>query len=99
MQSDQLDILKNSIAKAVQLIEKLQAENKQLKQYNIELLSKIQKQEQAIQNIQKEYKSTKENFTETKNESFHFYKRREEEIRQKVKELLTKLNTLQQFSS
>ena len=93
-QYNQLEILEGKINKTIQLIDKLQAENNELKRYNAELINKVQEQEKINQKLRKGYHKLKE-----QQNNSHFTLEKEEEIKQKVEGMLAKLDNLQHISS
>ena len=94
MQLDQLEILEEKINTAIQVINKLQAENNELKKYNMELIKRVQEHETTIQKLHEEYQILKDQQNNT-----NFNNEKEEEIKHKVEGILAKLDTLQQIST
>ena len=93
MKDDQLEILEKKINNTIQLINNLQAENSGLKKYNAELINRVQEQEKSIQRLREEYQKLKEL------QNISHFNEKEEEIKQKVKGMLAKLDNLQHFST
>lgn len=88
MDWEHLDQLESKIKQTVKRIEQLQIENKKLLDENMKLRSESQSQEIIIQQLKEE------NLNQTKSES-SFEKEKEEKIRSKVEQMLTKLDKLQ----
>ena len=94
MNYEQLDSLEEKINKAIRVINNLQAENEELKKYNMELINKVQENEKTIQRLREEYQNLKDH-----QDISHITKEKEEEIRHKVEGMLAKLDSLQHISS
>ena len=88
MDWEHLTELESKINQAVNRIEQLQIENQKLLDENTKLRSESQSQEILIQQLKEE------NLNQTKSES-SFGKEKEEKIRSKVEQMLTKLDKLQ----
>ncbi len=87
MNWEHLNELESKINQAVSRIAQLQIENQKLLDENMKLRSESQSQEILIQQLKEE------NLNQTKSES-SFGKEQEEKIRNKVEQMLTKLDEL-----
>ncbi len=90
MNWEHLNELESKINQAVSRIEQFQIENQKLLDENMKLRSESQSQEILIQQLKEE------NLNQTKSES-SFGKEKEEKIRNKVEQMLAKLDELHQF--
>lgn len=89
MEIDQLEALEEKISKTVKLISDLQAENNELKKYNMELINRVQEKEKIITQLRDEYQKLKEQKDESE-----IYKQKEQKIQQKVEEIMLKLDSI-----
>lgn len=89
MEYNQLEVLEEKINKAIQLISELQAENSELKKYNMELITKAQENEKTIRRLQEEYKNLKDHQDQSE-----IYREKEEKIQKKIHEILDKLDKI-----
>ncbi len=87
MNWEHLNELESKINQAVSRIEQFQIENQKLLDENMKLRSESQSQEILIQQLKEE------NLNQTKSES-SFGKEKEEKIRNKVEQMLAKLDEL-----
>ena len=90
MNWEHLNELESKINQAVSRIEQFQIENQKLLDENMKLRNESQSQEILIQQLKEE------NLNQTKSES-SFGKEKEEKIRNKVEQMLAKLDELHQF--
>ena len=88
-----LDKLEANIKRATETIQKLQSENQRLKQENLNLLNHIRENEHTIQQLGNQYQDDDEVA-----EQLYIYKEKEEKIKQKIQQMLEKLEIFQQVS-
>jgi len=88
-----LDKLEANIKRATETIQKLQSENQRLKQENLNLLNRIRENEHTIQQLGNQYQDDDEVA-----EQLYIYKEKEEKIKQKIQQMLEKLEIFQQVS-
>lgn len=88
----ELENLEEKINKAVELIQKLNSNNQQLKEKNEDLLKQVNEQEIEIQKFTEETQNSKEN-----EESLFLYKEKEEKIRIKIQQMLEKLDSFEKL--
>jgi len=88
-----LDKLEANIKRATETIQKLQSENQRLKQENLNLLNRIRENEHTIQQLGNQYQDDGEVA-----EQLYIYKEKEEKIKQKIQQMLEKLEIFQQVS-
>ncbi len=89
-----LDILEQKILQAIKIIEKLHAENEQLKREKQNLLDRISEQQKKIEEITK----TDGNFNSLQTEEIERYRKREKEIRVRLQSVLEKLDKLENLN-
>jgi len=94
MNENQLDDLETKINKAIEIINSLQAENKRLKEQNQELIHKIGQYDEILKNFQQENELLR-NSSGQSNVNYQ----KQEEIKQKLENMLLKLDNLQQIFS
>lgn len=87
---EQLEILEAKINQALELIEKLRTENRELRHVNSELQSESESKDLIIQQLKEE----NQNLQHTKIES-SIGKEKEEKIKNKVEHMLNRLEELQ----
>ncbi len=89
----ELEKLERNIKKAIETIHRLQSENQKLKQENEHLTTQIKEKEQTIQQLGHKYQGIG-----TTEDQSYIYKEKEEKIKQKIQQMLDKLDAFQQFS-
>lgn len=89
MDLEQLDILEEKINQAVRVIEKVKLENRELLRANQELRSEVDEKERVLQQLKEE----NENLTQQNESSMG--KEKEEIIKSKVEQMLSRLDDLQ----
>lgn len=93
MDYGELEKLEENIKKAIETIHRLQIENQKLKQQNEHLTNQIKEKEQTIQQLSHKYQGI--GIVEDQS---YIYKEKEEKIKQKIQQMLDKLDSFQQFS-
>ena len=83
------DILEEKINQTIQLINKLRAENDELKKYNLELINRVQEKERSIAQLNEDFQKLKE-----QKGNSEIYKHKEQKIQKKVEEIIAKLEKL-----
>jgi hypothetical protein len=90
MDLEQLEVLEQKISEAVRVIEALKVQNQRLANENRELLGEVQSKEQLLQKVQEE----NQNLNLLQKES-SLDKEKEEKIKSKVEQMLSKLDELE----
>ena len=93
MDYTELDNLEANIKKAIEVIQKLQSENHRLKQENNNLLNRIRENERTINQLKK---LSQDNGYVV--DQIHSYDK-EGKIKQKIQQMLEKLESFQQLST
>ena len=88
-----LDKLEANIKRATETIQKLQSENQRLKQENLNLLNRIRENEHTIQQLGNQSQDDADVAKQ-----LYIYKEKEEKIKQKIQQMLEKLEIFQQVS-
>jgi len=94
MDYTELDKLEANIKRAIEAIQKLQSENQRLKQDNKNLLNRIREKERKIEQLR--------NLSQDDGDvadQLYIYKEKEGKIKQKIQQMLDKLETFQQIST
>ena len=89
-----LDKLEANIKQMIETIQNLHSENLRLKQENQNLLNRLRENERIIQ----EFKNSTLNDGETA-EQLYYQKEKEGKVKQKIQQMLEKLETFNQFSN
>ncbi|UCE06691.1 MAG: cell division protein ZapB [bacterium] len=93
MDYTELDKLEANIKRAIETIQKLQSENQRLKQENQNLLNRIRENERKIEQLRN---LSQDNGAVA--DQAYIYKEKEGKIKQKIQQMLEKLETFQQLS-
>ncbi len=94
MDYTELDNLEANIKKAIEVIQKLQSENHRLKQENNNLLNRIRENERTINQLKK---LSQDNGYVV--DQIHSYDEKEGKMKQKIQQMLEKLESFQQLST
>ena len=94
MDYTELDNLEANIKKAIEVIQKLQSENHRLKQDNNNLLNRIRENERTINQLKK---LSQDNGYVV--DQIHSYDEKEGKMKQKIQQMLEKLESFQQLST
>jgi FtsZ-binding cell division protein ZapB len=92
MDYTELDKLEANIKRAIETIQKLQSENQRLKQENQNLLNRIRENERKIEqlmNLSQDHGDVSDQVS--------IYKEKEGKIKQKIQQMLEKLESFQQL--
>lgn len=90
MEMEQLEILESKINQVIELIDKLKLENQELRHSNRELHTESESKDLIIQQLKKENQNLQQTRTESKLET-----EKEEKIKNKVEQMLSRLDELQ----
>lgn len=94
MDYTELDNLEANIKKAIEVIQKLQSENHRLKQENNNLLNRIRENERTINQLKK---LSQDNGYVV--DQINSYDEKEGKMKQKIQQMLEKLESFQQLST
>ena len=94
MDYTELDNLEANIKKTIEVIQKLQSENHRLKQENNNLLNRIRENERTINQLKK---LSQDNGYVV--DQIHSYDEKEGKMKQKIQQMLEKLESFQQLST
>ena len=94
MDYTELDNLEANIKKAIEVIQKLQSENHRLKKENNNLLNRIRENERTINQLKK---LSQDNGYVV--DQIHSYDEKEGKMKQKIQQMLEKLESFQQLST
>jgi len=94
MNDTELEKLEANIKNAISVIQKLQSDNHRLKQENHNLLNRIRENERTINQLKK--LSHDHGFVA---DQLNHYEEKEGKVKQKVKQMLEKLENFQQLST
>lgn len=92
MDNTELDKLENNIQRAIEMIQKLKSENQRLKQENHNLLNRIRENEKIIQELKNQFQADGDIVDQV-----YIYKEKEGKIKNKIQQMLEKLETFQQL--
>lgn len=92
MDKTELDKLENNVQRAIEMIQKLKSENQRLKQENHNLLNRIRENEKIIQELKNQFQADGDIVDQV-----YSYKEKEGKIKQKIQQMLEKLETFQQL--
>ncbi len=94
MEPAEIDILEANIKRAIETIRKLQSENHRLKQENESLLNRIRENERFIQESDNQNRAGSDIA-----DQLSIHQEKEAKIKQKIRQMLEKLETFQQLSA
>ena len=94
MDYTELDKLEANIKQTIETIQNLHSENIRLKQENQNLLNRLRENERIIQ----EFKNSTPDDGETA-EQLYYHKEKEGKVKQKIQQILDKLETFNQLSN